>query len=455
MPKLTIHRGAKEIGGSCVELQSASGERLIIDLGMPLNDEEPDIKWLPNVDGLLKGDPNIKGILVSHAHADHYGLLHLAHKSIPVFMSGYQKRMLNDVACHFVPNSKPCPRAITIEDGSEFSVGNSFKVRPILMDHSAFGGFSFLVEIDGKKRVLYSGDFRGHGRANLLGRFCMAAPKDVDVLLMEGTTLSRKTGDAAGSGLGMRFKTEKEIAGRFQAEFAKAGDKLCTVMCSGQNISRLAGIASAATRAGRTFVVDFYTAQAILATQHPAFVGQLRKYMGVYVAKNQGLVIVRNNLTSKLNALESQRIYLPSQRKQYREKSPEKAATRHFAPKYDFLEPSMQSKFVFLVNGSVWKDLKKEGGLAFAHPIYSMWEGYWRKPEKMRWQADLVRTAGFEKPLLIHTSGHASPSDLKRYAMAAKPKLLVPIHTEAAKDYAQLYPGGKVRVAEDDEWIDL
>ena len=36
-PELTIHRGTHEIGGSCVELCSNSGNtRLIIDIGLPL-----------------------------------------------------------------------------------------------------------------------------------------------------------------------------------------------------------------------------------------------------------------------------------------------------------------------------------------------------------------------------------------------------------------------------------
>lgn len=35
--KLTIHRGAREIGGSCVELQSRSS-RILIDFGLPLVD---------------------------------------------------------------------------------------------------------------------------------------------------------------------------------------------------------------------------------------------------------------------------------------------------------------------------------------------------------------------------------------------------------------------------------
>lgn len=34
---LTVHRGTNEIGGSCIELRSTSGERLILDIGRPLD----------------------------------------------------------------------------------------------------------------------------------------------------------------------------------------------------------------------------------------------------------------------------------------------------------------------------------------------------------------------------------------------------------------------------------
>ena len=35
--QLTIHRGAKEIGGSCVEINAGSS-RIIADIGIPLHD---------------------------------------------------------------------------------------------------------------------------------------------------------------------------------------------------------------------------------------------------------------------------------------------------------------------------------------------------------------------------------------------------------------------------------
>jgi len=46
--QVCIHRGSKEIGGSCVEVIS-HGKRLIIYLGLPLDAEKNDKKYLPNI----------------------------------------------------------------------------------------------------------------------------------------------------------------------------------------------------------------------------------------------------------------------------------------------------------------------------------------------------------------------------------------------------------------------
>jgi len=85
--KLTIHRGAKEIGGTCIELQLATS-RILVDFGLPLVDENKEqfdsrkIKnytkedliqqgVLPQIKGLYKNeDPLIDAILLSHPHQD-------------------------------------------------------------------------------------------------------------------------------------------------------------------------------------------------------------------------------------------------------------------------------------------------------------------------------------------------------------------------------------------------
>ena len=72
--RVGIHRGSKQIGGSCVEVESL-GQRLLIDLGLPLDAEKNSIQYLPDIVGLDGSDPSLLGIFISHPHLDHFGLL--------------------------------------------------------------------------------------------------------------------------------------------------------------------------------------------------------------------------------------------------------------------------------------------------------------------------------------------------------------------------------------------
>ena len=49
MANVCIHRGAKQIGGTCIELEQ-DGARLILDLGLPLDADEATPDLLPAVD---------------------------------------------------------------------------------------------------------------------------------------------------------------------------------------------------------------------------------------------------------------------------------------------------------------------------------------------------------------------------------------------------------------------
>lgn len=54
--RLRIHRGAREIGGSCVELEQ-DGREVVLDLGLPLE----SAPTLPDVGGLAQEEPRPKG----------------------------------------------------------------------------------------------------------------------------------------------------------------------------------------------------------------------------------------------------------------------------------------------------------------------------------------------------------------------------------------------------------
>jgi ribonuclease J len=76
------------------------------------------------------------------------------------------------------------------------------------------------------------------------------------------------------------------------------------------------------------------------------------------------------------------------------------------------------------------RDYQRAGVVPSANDAFnfSMWRGYLSNPyhtEALEW----CRAGGAEIAY-IHTSGHASPSDLRAFAAAIKPKMVVPVHSE-------------------------
>ena len=79
---LTVHRSAHEIGGNCIEVSTADGSRIILDAGRPLDAPEGATGLLPKTLNLAR---TVNGVLLSHPHQDHYGLLGELPPSWPVY----------------------------------------------------------------------------------------------------------------------------------------------------------------------------------------------------------------------------------------------------------------------------------------------------------------------------------------------------------------------------------
>jgi ribonuclease J len=154
-----LHRGAREIAGTCVELEH-DGARLVLDVGLPLDADDGDVP-LPAVAGLAEGDPSLVGVVVSHGHPDHHGLVARVAPSVPVYVGAVTERILR-VAAFWSPAGADLRAAGHLDDRVPLPLG-PFTVTPYLVDHSTFDSYALLVEAGGR-RLLYSGDLRAHGR---------------------------------------------------------------------------------------------------------------------------------------------------------------------------------------------------------------------------------------------------------------------------------------------------
>jgi ribonuclease J len=432
---LTIHRGSKQIGGSCVELRAKSGDRVLLDVGMPLT--QPDgSDWprgtmtrptqdlrregiLPAIDGLYSdSDPEFSGLVLSHAHLDHHGLAHHVHSSVPVYGSRGTIAMLK-VSTLFVPDAAT-PSDIRELPAAGTVVIGPFTVKGIPVDHAAPDSRALLIEADGQ-RVLYSGDLRAHGRQRNLFELLPAAAGPIDVLILEGTTVGQAVGSHG-------FQEEEDVE-RQLSDLLKSDKGLVVVIASGQNIDRAISVYRAALDADRELVIDPYQAFVLMTLKDicpeaPQFDGpSVRvKFIGGHVKslKKAGFW----NLACQMSRASKVTAEQLSQ------------------------DPS---KFVYLARSSeatvaLISYLSK---IKMPTIVWSLWSGYLKKGGSVPRFCDQHKI----KPLLMHSGGHAHPEDLSSLVKNLCPSVVVPIHTEEALRFSDIMP--TVRNVNDGEAADI
>ena len=240
---LTIHRGTNQIGGCITEI-SSSRARIIIDMGeeLPSEAQKTDIE----IEGVTTGEPNCNAVFITHYHGDHVGLYSKILPEIPVYMGKIAKQLYLKLQTR-----RKDPNIAVIERFKTFRVTYPIKkkditIRPLRVDHSAFDAYMFLIECDGKK-ILHTGDFRTHGfGGNLVIPTLTKWVGKVDVLITEGTTLSRPDDTMI---------TEQEL--QQQAHKLLTDNKYVFAMCSSTNIDRMAAFYNA-TPYGKYFICDKY-----------------------------------------------------------------------------------------------------------------------------------------------------------------------------------------------------
>ncbi|MBN3751779.1 MBL fold metallo-hydrolase [Paraburkholderia sp. Tr-20389] len=411
-----IHRGSKQIGGSCVELETG-GKRLVLDLGLPLDAANNDAVLLPGIRGIDGNDPSLCGILISHPHLDHYGLLAHVSRRVPIGLGRSARRILQ-AASSFVPGDWPVPASgWDYESETTFNVG-PFQITPYLVDHSAYDAYSLLIEADGK-RIFYSGDFRAHGRkSRLFDAIVKRPPTRIDALLVEGSSLSRLSADAT-------FPNESDIEAKLVDTFRETAG-LALVHASVQNIDRLVSIFRAAKKSGRTLVIDLYAAALLEATGNASLPQSDWDNIALFVPHAQRLHIKKNSLFELLSRHSAKRIY-----------QTDLARAPH--------------RFTLLFRPLHCSDLDQAKCLTGASYVYSQWEGYWNHGTYDKLKAWIDRQGIV--PTMLHTSGHASPRDLKTFVKALDARKVVPIHSFRPDLYAERFDN--VEPHADGEWWDL
>lgn len=399
--KVRIHRGAEQIGGCITEIQSASGTRILIDLGhnLPGESQEADRFDDPeNLSALLDG---ISGIIYTHNHGDHLGFYDLVPDEIPQYIGEMSREVILNVLDESLNKAERAMRKPLIEEIARkiqsmksfqtysprkaFHVGD-IKVIPFFVSHSAADSYMLLVECDGK-RVLHTGDLREHGYLGKgLEKTLRSYISKVDVLITEGTMLSRDDEHTL---------TENEIQTQMSRLMAKYRNVF--VICSSTNFDRLAGLHKAKAQfRGRPFVCDVY--------QNNQF-----KTLARFSGKYSDLYLIDDAIEMSLKKVNLHKRMVERGFTMVVRDNPT------FRKWISFLMPLLNPEETVLV--------------------YSQYKGYLKEQPRLQ---EFVKLFG-ENMVYVHTSGHATRKTLAKICNILNPTTaIIPIHKDAGSDFLSL-----------------
>lgn len=394
--EVRVIKGTNQIGGCITEIKTKEA-RIIIDFGDDLVDEDEGVK-IPVVEGLTCGESCYDAVFITHGHGDHIGLINEINKDIPVYVEEKSKRMFN-VTNDFISHDSFDVVTKAFEFGKTIYI-KDIKITPFRTDHSWFNSAMFLIEADGKK-ILHTGDFRLHGRKGEEEKNNLEKIGKVDLLITEGTCLSRDDS---------RCESEFSLEISATEMFRKYNQVF--LLQSSINIDRIVSFYKASIRSKKKyFIEDLFTA----------------------VITNKLL----HNVVPNPKHFDNVSVWVPGV---YRNKPVD------FKEKY--MEPMEQYKnsqavhndFTMMVKASMLDDikmLKSKGLLTNACLVYSMWDGY-KKQEGMKEFLDEIEKLGIEIKTL-HTSGHADLEAMKWLNEKTNPNNTIVIHTENGQKGKEIF----------------
>ncbi|MDN5358591.1 MAG: ribonuclease [Candidatus Diapherotrites archaeon] len=400
----------------------------------------------------------VQAVLLSHAHADHAGMIGLLREDIavvasplslallksfkdtgqtylgsdftyfkqripsdddgfvlepprnatPVWRPLYATGEADDTFYEFM-RASPYARAELPEPDIRSADELPFDVKAIPVDHSIPGAVGFIVEAD--ETIAYTGDFRFHGtHGGDTERFIKEAKKaGVSTLIIEGTRVSREND---------HYVSEEDVQQAINAEFSERDGPLF-VNFNGNDLDRLRTVAEAAKKNGRTLLITEKLLYKLLAANSAG-----------YSCSLDGIKVLLPFASSTVRAWQ----------KNLRDAYPDLFVT------IPDVRNRLEEYVIYLnyYNVKDLADIRPDGG-TYVHSAseafgeeqefdfvrMSNWLKHY-KIEIVGFEMRYDRMLGRERPFFVgnfHASGHASAEEIARTVDVIDPDRLIPVHT--------------------------
>lgn len=412
MVKISIYR-PNQIGGQITKISTVNTS-ILIDLGHNLP-KEGENDAFDNSYVIQEITAGCSAVFYTHYHGDHIGLFHHVPSSIPQYIGEVAKQVVcrkyeqlthlpdevNKDRQDFRRTLEIAKRIKTFKANQKIGVGDIW-ITPYFVSHSAYDAYMFLIEVEGK-RILHTGDYRGHG---YLSKGLLPTIKkfvgQVDVLITEGTMLSRQQ---------ETILTEKALS--VSAAKLMKKYKYVFVHCSSTDMERLASFKNANNliRPHRPLISDSFQKDILEIFSHTA--GEKSECFTFgkvysYSAGNSRLRdwMVHNGFTMFVRS------------------------TPKFHAFLDSILPMIEPAETLF--------------------IYSQWIGYindgnTQNMEYVKLQSRFNDSNFSGNIVRLHTSGHATVETLREVCLSCAPQMaIIPIHRENHTDLKSIGIGAEL-----------
>jgi ribonuclease J len=387
-------------------------------------------KLTPDIPGIYRDDllehlgrkpeiPDVRAVLLSHAHADHANYISFLHKDIPIYcgetckyiLEAVEEQTQRDIESEVLNYKKrpvykseyrnpPIERTFhTFRTGKKIHI-DSIEVEPIHNDHSVPGSYGFIIHTS-QGPIVYTGDIRMHGKhAHMTDDFIKAASEVKPIaLITEGTRI--ETGKTNESEEKVYQTSKKEL---------KDNKQLSIVDFNFKDVDRFTTFYQIAKDLGKKLVINF---------KHACYLERYYKDKKLKTpdSRDENILLLKpKRLTGKYIDEDYHDWYIKK-----RLNRPNIITAEEIAKKPD--------RYIVVLNFWYFNqlvDLKPYNGKY----IHSLSEPF---NEEMEISYDrMVNWINLYKMNFIqsHCSGHISGYDLFEMIKAINPKMLFPVHTE-------------------------
>jgi len=466
---LTFFGGIEEIGGNKVLLEDKN-TRIFLDFGTSFSKEGVYFEWPElrpaNIDDLFKTNvlprfknfyrfskskPFVDGIMVSHAHADHYGYITLVREDIPIYTGRYTRDLIKIRNRTYY---QTWDRRVGHLEFKELKTGKNktikdITVNPFSVDHSVPGAHAFIIHTS-SGAIVYTGDFRLSGfMKGLTETFVKQLKKEnVKCMICEGTNLSKEPREADKH----KLPTEADVERKTNYHVEKTDDFII-YDGSSVDLDRVRTVARVAKKHGRKLVIESRLAYILLETQKTGLIKDLPRKGSFLIYLNrkkqsgtdqyievfgEARVNHEKRMINDPDLSDDLFVWGPDGRNKIL-KNPE-----------EYLLYTTNGISMMIQFKPVDKDIP-------GTYIYGKAEPYSEEQavtfERLK---NWIKLCGL-KMKFAHTSGHCSPEQLSRMLKDICPEVLIPIHTE----YPSLFLGliddkaTRIKLATEKEKIEI